>query len=955
MKKPDIKLKARISWLTLIFTSIFLCMPSLIQADWLKTDPPPDVDKAFFGHPNNVRSCALATAANMLASVGYGSGTDMQAKANSIYTDLTTSNQYISLVQNPGTGGAWIDVAIKFWLDNFNNDPTNPYLYTTVRGFKSPKYPTDTDLPMYMGNELRMCMPVGLSISWPVNGPTIGQDGHAITCWGDSGGASLLTGNPAQLLVTDSDMDTGGDVQTYTYDSYTNPNPGGANEGNGWYFNYNWWNSTIHPYIKHIAILHPVKNLPEQTGGRIVICVGSYELHQNNDVSATDLHYTVWTDTKILSYKTSIDWPTNNPPTITEVTRASGPPPHEHFTEGIEVTWDLTDNPVPYCTMVKITTEFVLKYTNALLYEDVYFTHGDDGWASEKKPSFSWRVVTPEIDPNDLPPNVTGGYVIGAFNLTRAGDPIPIGEYRFIHEYSYDEDPEIHVFEFTGDPEQRSESFEATNFRFGHSYGLPDETILWEFEDWLTRVPDETIVLGSDPCSYDLNWEGLLPYPEGEVYQGRPPVEEPMNPVGVFDDAKDIGNPTGIGRTVYEGYVWNGNMLTEQYLIMGGGGDIWDDWDQFHYAYKMISGDVRLSASFEWIVASNDWAKYGVMLRDPANDGASVHYSMIDRKARDYAGMQYREETGGASSEIGARWQTGARVLGIQRVTVGGLPFMQGLVDFGNGWESVGTKIGWNLPDEVMAGVIITSHDDNQLVQARVWNVNYEMNPILVGELDLPLVPASANLGFCLSDVPGFSIRSLKPLITDGWGYDAMNELLDTGTWMGLPAQPGTEGTRIDEFVNLCDTGNGVFSEANGYPDKSYPGIDPLEDPAQDPAAGDDDDNFATEILGCIQLTAGLHIIGACSDDGTIIEIGGVEVGRTGEWKGTSNEDFLFEVEVDGCYELRARTLEGGGGASIELHEVLIDGTRILLNDVANGGSAVFTPVIPLPPPEPGS
>jgi hypothetical protein len=36
--------------------------------------------------------------------------------------------------------------------------------------------------------------------------------------------------------------------------------------------------------------------------------------------------------------------------------------------------------------------------------------------------------------------------------------------------------------------------------------------------------------------------------------------------------------------------------------------------------------------------------------------------------------------------------------------------------------------------------------------------------------------------------------------------------------------------------------------------------------------------------------------------------------------------------------------MEGGGGASIELHEVLLDGTRILLNDVANGGSAVFAP-----------
>jgi hypothetical protein len=172
-----------------------------------------------------------------------------------------------------------------------------------------------------------------------------------------------------------------------------------------------------------------------------------------------------------------------------------------------------------------------------------------------------------------------------------------------------------------------------------------------------------------------------------------------------------------------------------------------------------------------------------------------------------------------------------------------------------------------------------------------------------------------------------------------------MNEIFDTGLWNGLPAAAGSEGTRIDEFVNLRDTGNGAFSEANGYPDAAYPGIDPEEVPAQDPAAGDDDNNFGTEILGSIQLTAGMHTIGANSDDGTIVVIGGVEVARTGEWKGADNQDFSFYVEADGHYDLRARTMEGGGGASVELHEILADGTRILLNDVANGGSAVFAPV----------
>jgi hypothetical protein len=406
-------------------------------------------------------------------------------------------------------------------------------------------------------------------------------------------------------------------------------------------------------------------------------------------------------------------------------------------------------------------------------------------------------------------------------------------------------------------------------------------------------------------------------------------------PVGIFEDATDVGGPTGIGSTLYD-------PVADQYLITGGGSDIWNNSDQFQYAYNTVSGDVRLSASFDWVCASNDWAKYGVMLRESLA-GESVHYTMLDRKDQTYCAMQGRTSTGGSSSAFGLEWASGAQALAIQRVTVAGLTAIEGLADFGSGWESRAVQLVFGLPDELLAGVAVTSHDNNQLVQAYAWNVVYEENPELVGSLPVPTVPASAALAEACSDVSGMSIRSLKPLVTDNWGYDAMTTLLDTGTYMGLPAMPGSEGTRIEQFVNLHDTDSrGSFSEANGYPDQSFPGIDPFESPTADPAAGDDDDYFATEVLGCIQLTAGIHIIGSWHDDGVWIEIGGVEVGANSGWGGP--HDFVFEVEADGYYDLRVRNLEGTGGAALELHEVMLDGTRILLNDVANGGSAVFAP-----------
>jgi hypothetical protein len=65
---------------------------------------------------------------------------------------------------------------------------------------------------------------------------------------------------------------------------------------------------------------------------------------------------------------------------------------------------------------------------------------------------------------------------------------------------------------------------------------------------------------------------------------------------------------------------------------------------------------------------------------------------------------------------------------------------------------------------------------------------------------------------------------------------------------------------------------------------------------------------------------------------------------RTGEWKGADTVDFLFEVKTAGLYSFEARSLEGGGGASLELSEILADGTRVLLGDTANGGSPIYIP-----------
>jgi hypothetical protein len=455
----------------------------------MKMNPPADSDKPL-PVPSGNNSCYLHTAANMLAGAGYGTGTTVQARAADIWADFSAQ-----FGVNGGLGG-WADAAVQWWLGSTHNTWTaNPYTVVTVIGNKIRVPWADANLAQDIGNELRTCNMVGLSISWPTgNG---GTGGHAITAWGDNiTSTAVLTTNPGGVRVTDSDNDAGGDVQAYTYDAYTNPNPGGPNEGNGWYFDY----GIPHPFIKHIVTLAPTGGPSDPNSVRVT---GSYKIHQTKEQPASDLHYRVGTDVDILTYRTWLDWEAPSP-TITETQ------PRRELT----VDWNLSQKKVPQCTWLTISTEFIEPSWNAISYNDVHFTY-PDAWG-DSLPALAWNMETPVIDRADTIPNVTGGYVIGSFDVYAPKTPVePVVQYRLVHQYLYNQSPELHTFSLAGTP-----GFEVRELRFTHSYGYPTKKELWQFEEWMTQV-DGVYALNDSLVQIPIEWEGRLPYPEGDRDAGQ--------------------------------------------------------------------------------------------------------------------------------------------------------------------------------------------------------------------------------------------------------------------------------------------------------------------------------------------------------------------------------------------------------------------------------------------------
>src|ERR1700692_3456077 len=65
------------------------------------------------------------------------------------------------------------------------------------------------------------------------------------------------------------------------------------------------------------------------------------------------------------------------------------------------------------------------------------------------------------------------------------------------------------------------------------------------------------------------------------------------SPGEVFHDQSEVGNVAKPGAMEY-------NSASGTYLISGGGDNMWFTNDAFHFAWKRMSGDVRLAGDIHW-------------------------------------------------------------------------------------------------------------------------------------------------------------------------------------------------------------------------------------------------------------------------------------------------------------------------------------------------------------------
>lgn len=187
--------------------------------------------------------------------------------------------------------------------------------------------------------------------------------------------------------------------------------------------------------------------------------------------------------------------------------------------------------------------------------------------------------------------------------------------------------------------------------------------------------------------------------------------------VGIFSKSEDIGAPKIKGSTTVD--------ANQVYSLRGAGYNVWFNRDEFHYTYNTIKGDFILTGDFAFADTSGAaHRKMGWMVRANSDPGA-VHMSAT-LHADGLNSMQWRMMHGAYMRDPQDEIRFPKRKVRTVQLERKGKLFILRLAPIGEPLQEVGRKEMNEMPDSVMAGLFVCSHDAEKEMSVKVWNVRID-------------------------------------------------------------------------------------------------------------------------------------------------------------------------------------------------------------------------------------
>ncbi|MGB2956414.1 MAG: LamG domain-containing protein, partial [Anaerolineales bacterium] len=162
------------------------------------------------------------------------------------------------------------------------------------------------------------------------------------------------------------------------------------------------------------------------------------------------------------------------------------------------------------------------------------------------------------------------------------------------------------------------------------------------------------------------------------------------------------------------------------FTMTAAGSDIWGTSDQFHFAYKTLTGPGTIVARVDSVQETHAWAKAGVMIRESLNPDSKFAFMLVS--AASGVAFQGRTDTGASAVGTTEADVAAPHWVRLERDVAGN--FTASHSANGSAWAPVGTAVPLNIPMDgtVYVGLALTSRVAAETCEAKLSNVTITGN-----------------------------------------------------------------------------------------------------------------------------------------------------------------------------------------------------------------------------------
>jgi hypothetical protein len=161
-------------------------------------------------------------------------------------------------------------------------------------------------------------------------------------------------------------------------------------------------------------------------------------------------------------------------------------------------------------------------------------------------------------------------------------------------------------------------------------------------------------------------------------------------------------------------------MASGVYTVRASGSDVWDTADEFRFAYAALNGDGEVTARVDSLVAWENWAKAGVMIRETLSPSSRYAFAILS--SGHGVSFQYRSTAATPAAQSGTADEVTRAPHWIRLRRAGNVFTAYASAD-GQTWRQHGDSITIAMGASVYAGLALSSHSNWSLTTAAFSNV----------------------------------------------------------------------------------------------------------------------------------------------------------------------------------------------------------------------------------------